>query len=383
MYATAGASNELAVTLPPADRAAFRAVISKGVESVEMALSRIDLERAEAFSSDDRSKIFAAVKAGAGGFDGLNARVAAILRAWLLREAKHAADANPSDSQLIRLVGDLYTNLDQQRAAIAAYERCLSVADSDERTAGDADRRAGVKASGRQGIANAYYAARDLDKAEAAYTSALEALGPDDLPGSEFRLLALGGLANVLDDTGRAAEAEPKHREVLALREKMDRARPDDDGLDTDLTAGTCINLGSCLLVQGRPADALELFNRARVALERIWGPDYREALVASMSAASALDDLGRNEEAIALLRRTLKGFEKSAGVEHHQTLGCTSNLAISLLRAGQFAEAKRLLDRVVEARVRLYGQDHPLVVSASKNLAYCERQLQGAADLA
>jgi tetratricopeptide (TPR) repeat protein len=145
-------------------------------------------------------------------------------------------------------------------------------------------------------------------------------------PGTEAKGRArtnarLGYLLSVL---GRRDEAEAAFRHALELNEALARAFPAVPKYRTDV-AGSCVNLGILVRVQGRPGEALDWSARAVTFLEanlRLQPQDAISRLFlrnAQGVRADALGDLGRFAEAVAALDLALKFNDRPGEVAWFQ----------------------------------------------------------------
>jgi hypothetical protein len=105
-------------------------------------------------------------------------------------------------------------------------------------------------------------------------------------------LVSLANLASCLDRLGRSAEAEPLHRQALALRrEALGERHPS--------TLGSLNNLAYCLDCLGRAAEAKPLCRRAWALRREALGERHPDTLGSLNNLACCLDDLGQAEAAL------------------------------------------------------------------------------------
>jgi tetratricopeptide (TPR) repeat protein len=184
--------------------------------------------------------------------------------------------------------------------------------------------------------------------------------------------------AQVLDDTGRRAEAIALYKKARDLGEALFRAKPDDAVTSHGLVR-TLGNLGIAL--RDRPGEALAAFDRARVVLKaaRAFNPTIILFPAASAwieaTAAEALVSLGRNDEALAAFERAREAREilikANPSVTRNREMLARIFRQISHIhrRAGRLLPAVAALERSSLVQSGL-ADDHPENVSYSAYLS-------------
>jgi serine/threonine protein kinase len=176
-------------------------------------------------------------------------------------------------------------------------------------------------------------------------------------------LTAVDGLASLLQDQGKLAEAEPLFRQNLEARRRvLGPEHPD------TLTAVN--NLAGLLQERGELAEAEPLFRQNLEARRRVLGPDHPDTLTAVNNLASLLEEQGELAEAEPLFRQNLAARRRVLGPEHPDTLTALGNLASLLQDEGKLAEAEPLFREGLAACRRVQGPEHPDTLSAMNNLA-------------
>ena len=230
-------------------------------------------------------------------------------------------------------------------------------------------------------------------------------LGPDHPDVAQ----AIANTASVLDQMGRAADAESAHRRALAIRERA-------LGPDHVDVAGSLNSLGGILWVRGERDEGMRCLERALEIRVRALGPNHpsvgntlnniavlsikagdrvrgeeflRRALAVQEAAlapdhpdlatpianlAFLCDDLGKHADAEALGRRALAIREKSLGPSHPDTAIAVSNLAWTLKEQGKREEALACYRRALPVFESALGQEHPQVAKTRARIA----ELQG-----
>jgi CHAT domain-containing protein/tetratricopeptide (TPR) repeat protein len=214
---------------------------------------------------------------------------------------------------------------------------------------------------------------------------------------------AYNNLAVDLDSQGRHAEAEPLHRQALAIYQAFD---------EQNVLAGmTCSNLavnldkqgkyeeaealypkavqilsatkarksraeakvynnwGGNLVAQGKLAEAQALHEKALAIFRDLCGKDDPDVAASCNNLAHALTNRGRFLEAEPLFREAIAIQEKMLGAEHPYTLSARVNLAINLQQQGKSAEASQMLEAGLDLQRRLLGEGHPSTAWTYKHL--------------
>jgi tetratricopeptide (TPR) repeat protein len=146
-------------------------------------------------------------------------------------------------------------------------------------------------------------------------------------------------------------------------------------GADHPDTLNARNSLAAAYLSDGRPADAIPLFERTLVGLERTQGPNHPDTLASQSNLAAAYQDAGRAGEAILLLRLTVAARERMLGDAHLDTLNSCGNLAAAYRAAGRPSEAIPLLERTLAGREQALGTGHPDTETARANLDQARRE--------
>ncbi|HEX8376002.1 MAG TPA: tetratricopeptide repeat protein, partial [Geminicoccaceae bacterium] len=134
--------------------------------------------------------------------------------------------------------------------------------------------------------------------------------------------------------------------------------------------AATANNLGFVLHAQGRPAEALPLYEEALRLREAGLGP--ADPLVAQSlnNLAEALRALGRPAEAEPLHRRAVAVRRESLGARHPDAAQSLNNLGVLLAGLGRYDEAEALYREALDVRSAALGADHPAVAETRANFA-------------
>ncbi len=219
-----------------------------------------------------------------------------------------------------------------------------------------------VAASLRQSIGETYRTfglfGPALAQTRAAYEARRARLGPDHLD----TLWSMTALGLVLQEMGRADEAEPFYRESLERHRRV-------AGPDHWATLNTTQNLAVLLALQGRFGEALPLARTAADTYRRT-APDHEGRPATVNTLAFVLGRLGRHEDALAAARESLEAQRALDGDESWRTYTVRSNLGHFLRRVGQLEEAHEQHRAAVEGLRRLLGATHFRALKAEARLA-------------
>ncbi|WP_307734618.1 tetratricopeptide repeat protein [Pyxidicoccus parkwayensis] len=168
-------------------------------------------------------------------------------------------------------------------------------------------------------------------------------------------------LALVLQDQGKAAEAETEIKQGLELARRA--YAPDSLHMARFLNA-----LARIYGDMKRFPEAMELHLQVLAMRERLLGKDHPE-LIASLNSLSTLyADSGRVDESIATLRRAI-AIHEASGLQEYTRSALLANLALRLENLGQLEEATALQRRALALSEQGRGLDHPLSALAMSNL--------------
>ena len=174
---------------------------------------------------------------------------------------------------------------------------------------------------------------------------------------------SLNGLAEVLRTQGRYGEAEPLHRQALAIRQKvLGTEHPD--------TALSLNNLAAVLDAQGRYGEVEPLYRRALAIKEKVLGAEHPDTALSLNNLAGVLDAQGRYGEAELLFRQALTIWRKVLGAEHPDTALSLNNLAVVLDAQGRYGEAELLHRQALAIVEKVLGAEHPDTALSLNNLA-------------
>ena len=175
---------------------------------------------------------------------------------------------------------------------------------------------------------------------------------------------ALNGLGVVLQDTRQYAHAAWTYHRALALAEA--HLGPDDPHL-----AGLLHNLAGLDLTRHRYTVGEP---KARRALHlRVWGdgPDSTGTAGDLAVLGALLLGQGRESEAEAILRQSLAIWQHHFGADHYEVAGVQYNLAALYRARGQTRRARQTCQQVLDIKRRVLGPEHPEVVALQRHLDY------------
>ena len=174
---------------------------------------------------------------------------------------------------------------------------------------------------------------------------------------------AVGSLAQLLDDRGDIAAAEPLYREALAMDRRLFPG--DDPRVATDLN-----NLGQVLSDKGDLAASEPLQRQALEMRRRLYPGDHEDLAESLNNLGQVVSARGDLPAAIALFREALAMSRRLYPGDHPRVAGGLNNLSVLLKNSGDLAGAEPLARETLEMRRRLFPGDHPYVATGLNNLA-------------
>ncbi|MEX2218552.1 MAG: serine/threonine-protein kinase [Phycisphaerales bacterium] len=224
-------------------------------------------------------------------------------------------------------------------------------------------RAAAEQAIGRAAMSLGMLAeARPLLESAAAGFAALPA---DEGASGDIR----GDLAELLYHEGKPAEAEGQFRALLAEeRASAGGARTEREGLLLN-------NLGACLRVQRKAAEAAKVQREAAAVRAATGGPESLEVAESLNNLGSALFETGDTAGAIEQFEKALTIRTAKLRPDHPLVVRLEANLGLALLRAGRPKDAEATLRRSAEAWDTAFGPEHPGRVATITSLSMALRK--------
>ena len=143
----------------------------------------------------------------------------------------------------------------------------------------------------------------------------------------------IAGLASILVDQGRYAEAEKLDRSALEVQQSLGI------GDDSPTSANILSQLGGILTLQNKNSVAIAVYARLEKAIAK-WDEPRREVFLLNGSRISALYASGQVEAGIAAAQTLVKKQAARFGEIHFDTASARGTLAVGYARAGRDADA-------------------------------------------
>ncbi len=160
------------------------------------------------------------------------------------------------------------------------------------------------------------------------------------------------------------AKSESCWREVLAIREQA----PDAE----DLVAVAYDNLAASLLKLGRPAEALQFYERELAVRSRDFAPANQTVIHSRLQVAITRCMTGNVDEAIDEFDTAIDDYVRSAGPQHPWEPGYAASFATCLLDAHRIESARSIMDkhgRLDPAREGMTEQQRAAALAVWKRL--------------
>jgi tetratricopeptide (TPR) repeat protein len=183
-------------------------------------------------------------------------------------------------------------------------------------------------------------------------------------PSHRDTLVAGERLAEAYLSAGRAAEAVPWFRWVLAKRMRA-------AGSDPAAVSAAQLKLGQALVAAKQFSDAITVLDGAVRDLERTRGAEDSGTLRARDELAAAYRAGEQASHAMRLYQRTLADRERIWGPQHPETITTREKLADAAIADGRVKEAIRQYKRALADREEVLGPDHPDTIAARGNLGF------------
>ncbi len=197
------------------------------------------------------------------------------------------------------------------------------------------------------------------DTAVAAVKLTEDALGPDHLDTAD----ALYSAAQVVNGTGRAAEAKPLAERALAIQVR--RFGPDSTAAATvyGILGNIESNLHDAVAARVHLERALAIAELAKV-------PDYDLAMAVGAVGALLQYESHQPAEAVPYYERSIMLLARSSGTDTLEYLMISSNLAATLEELGRCAAARPIIAKVQPGLTKMPAQYPELLITIGR----CER---------
>ena len=199
--------------------------------------------------------------------------------------------------------------------------------------------------------------------------------------GSNSSVLnAMGVMAAVLEFEGDYLTAEGHYREILIIGQQI--------GLFADVSEleNAGINLGICLIHQGKYEEAMQIIQNTYESREKRLGKRDTLTLDAMGHLANALRCQKKFDEAEDLCQQRLDILRQIKGQNHPLTVGCIGGMALILSDHGKHERAVELSRHASELTRNKFGSEHPKFLGICRILQtslLMNGQLDEAEDLA
>ncbi len=169
------------------------------------------------------------------------------------------------------------------------------------------------------------------------------------------------GLAGILVDQGRYADAEKLARSALDVQRSLGIAD------DAPQTVAILSGLGNILIAQRRAKEAAGIYAQLEKAIAQ-WTPQQRETFELNASRIAALYATGQVDAGIAAAETLVKRQTTRTGADSYDTATARGTLAVGYARAGRDADAIREFKAAIPilmAGTRETDADDPTLVAA------------------
>lgn len=191
-------------------------------------------------------------------------------------------------------------------------------------------------------------------------------------------LVTASNMASILNQQGRYEEALEKHRSILASYSReaivVQQLSPEIVGNLSETRIRDYLdalnNMATCLYSLGQYNEALERFQEALVAREKVVGKHHPSTLITMSNIATILSEQGRPAEAVKQYQKILAGQERSLQRNEQTILTTINNIAVSLNRQGKFEEALEYHRRALAGMEKFLDPNHPSIFSTIRDIA-------------
>jgi non-specific serine/threonine protein kinase/serine/threonine-protein kinase len=173
--------------------------------------------------------------------------------------------------------------------------------------------------------------------------------GPED----KSTLRAMTNLSIALAMQGLLEDAAKLVEEYLEIQRRV-------EGPESIFTLRSMYNLGTMRRFLGQWAESRPLFDESLQTLRRVFGPDHQDTLRAVDGLGELLLDQRRPVEARALLEEALKAQRQVLGPMNEETIVSLIDVADAARLQGRLDEARKLAEEADSLDRRTLGPEHP-----------------------
>jgi tetratricopeptide (TPR) repeat protein len=365
LYCTAQTQSKFEVAMTGSARMHFiDDVLVDSGGSINRMLSQIDVKNSECFKSEDRERIFEAIKSSVG-FSELNRMVFEKLRDWVIDAMREEMDKdkNSTDARYLTALAGLYKGQGKFAEAEPLYVKCLEVR---KQTFGEDHR---ITLNSMNELAVLYLSQGKYAETETLFVRCLELLKQSLGEKHSDTMSSMSNLAVFYERQGKYAEAEPLFVKSLELiRESF--------GENHLNTLTSMNNLAVLYKSQGKYAEAEPLHVKSLELMRESLGEKHPHTVTSMNGLAVLYLDQGKYAKAETLFEKTLEMRRESLGEKHPDTLTSMNNLAGLYRLQEKFSEAESLYVKCLELRREALGENHPHTISSMNNLAGLRRLL-------
>ncbi|MDQ5914600.1 MAG: hypothetical protein QG584_482 [Pseudomonadota bacterium] len=198
---------------------------------------------------------------------------------------------------------------------------------------------------------SAVHRERDMEQNQLRINARIDTLSQPIIVG--FYLVALKGVADSLMMQGRLVEAEMTYRDILSRGVR-------EFGTSSPLLQLHLEGLANVLLEQGRAADARELASATLEILQKQGTPEESRMLIATRLRLAAAHVAANNwQQAMPLYDAVKRVLDADSELSRRMGSGRgNKDWALSLLRTGRTAEALAMMERLLENDLKRFSED-------------------------
>lgn len=306
-----------------------------------------------------------------------------------VQEARALRDDSLTQSELYRVLGDVYRKLGQLEKAAPLLEEAVqrrrdsdtlsgfALLRSEEAKHTEAEklaREAYAQARNAHGekhpsVARAAIVLGKVLEEKGDYGAAIpvleEAMRIFSQPGQAVAEYAqsVAGVANIRFYRGEYAESEKLNRQALQLYRGL-------YGDSHPIVGELLINLGAIQQDTGNYVAAEKFHREALSKMQAYYGPAHPKSASTLTLIGRALILQKRQEEAVALLHQALSIRENAFGPNHPQVASTLNELGIIALGQASYSDAEAYFQRIVRIYESSYQGKHYLIGIGKSNLA-------------
>jgi tetratricopeptide (TPR) repeat protein len=383
LYCTRASKSKLTLQLNHMEVSEFYREVRDDSGVISSSLCEIDVEKSQAFKSDDREMIFDAVRSLEGGFHSVNVEVKQLLRDWVRHSAREMAGKlstwNPSDSLSTSSIGleimlsaeDIQNShaaavvLMEQGQLAQAHTIFLNIIQyHQQQIVNDDGPLDSIRLSllvAKSNLALCCHREGLFSQSQFLFHEVLQEFKRNQQTKTTKYLVCLNGYGNLLYTFGKNLEALEIYDEIISCSEEL-------NGKLDPMTMDGLNNKAVVLKQLGKFSEAIDIFAIALERKENVYGLNHPSTLDTMNNLGTCYKRIQNYSKSEEMYLKALRGYESTLGENDVTTLDAVNNIAILYKVMKRYAESERYYQQAIRGYEAVLGRNHGSYLRACYN---------------